>query len=102
MILYRVMSYAEFRITGESGRLVEGYNCSTGKWFAEDYADVLVWASKLGYQLPYYIAILEVNEETAARMFRHPILDLIGPARFLEWEDFNHATILDLTIVPLV
>jgi hypothetical protein len=102
MILYRVMSYAEFRITKESSKLVEGTNCSSGKWFAENYADVLVWASKLGHQQPYYIVKLEVDAETASRMYRHPILDLIGPARFLERVDFGQATILDFIIVPSV
>ena len=99
MRLYRSVCLAEYLVTEASGSLVEGENCAQGKWFAESYTDVLAWSPKLGYSLPYYIVVVDIPEDIAHVMYRQEYLDTVGPARFLEPEEFVYATIVDLITV---
>ena len=96
MKLYRAMSEAEFRDLLSTGKFRSPPNTLGVKWFAERLGDAVKWADWFARVDPQvgrhpYIEI-EVPDDVADGMFRHPNMDTVGPARAAEPEDLAGVT----------
>jgi RHS repeat-associated protein len=87
MSLYRGVSQAERESLELSGRFSQGPNSLEGKWFAESSSDAAEWGRRLSGEGSEVVRA-EVSTDTANRFFRYERLDGIGPARYVEAEDF--------------
>ena len=61
-------------------------NSLEGKWFAETKDDADRWGQLLYGAAPFHVVQVEIPAEVAALMFRLPVLDQIGPARYADGE----------------
>lgn len=55
-----------------------------GKWFAETLDHARRWGRALYQEAVFHVMQLEIPTDLADQMFRLPLLDQIGPARYAE------------------
>ena len=106
--LYRAVSQAELDDIARSGGFRPSLHSMQGKWFAESADDAAAWGRAF-YRYgggAFYIVQASVPRAVADRMFRHPRLDGIGPARYADegllrlMNQANHG-ITPLHMIPL-
>jgi hypothetical protein len=86
MELYRALSSQELADIAQTGGFRPGPPSYQGKWFAETPEHAAAWG-RLFYlvsAVPFHVIVTDIPDSVAARMFRLPFLDGIGPARFAD------------------
>jgi hypothetical protein len=84
--LYRVISPDELADIATYGGFRPGPNSILGKWFAEEEADGRRWGQLLYLGGVFHVVQLDIPQDVADLMFRLPLLDQIGPARYADGE----------------
>ena|SRR6266496_2457286 len=99
--LYRAMCDAELGEPLATGIFRAAAGAIEGKWFAESVQDAVIWGdyfeSITGIKNDRIVEV-ELSDEVAAKLFRFPRLDGIGPARFATVEQLAGATIREVQI----
>src|SRR5262245_50960685 len=103
--LYRAVSPAELADIATYGGFRPIAGSMQGKWFAESAAHASVWGLSLSQfgAGAFHVVQTEVPQAVADQMFRVPLLDQIGPARYAEGDllDLINQTNLGISEVPL-
>lgn len=88
MVLYRAVSMPELLDiqTSQAFRTMPGQ--MEGKWFAERVEEAVQWGRVL-YGGHFTIVRAHVPDSMADRLFRLPMINAIGPARFIEGTDLT-------------
>ncbi len=96
--LYRAVSEAELQDLVQQGKFRQVPDSLEGKWFAESPSDAAKWGDILQGPGNYRIIEIEVSPEMAEQFFRVDKLDNIGPARYGDLDQLNHATFREVII----
>ena len=86
MELYRAVSPHELADIAQRAGFHPGPPSFQGKWFAEIPEHAAAWG-RLLYQVngvPFHMVAVDLPDPIANQMFRLPLLDQIGPARFAD------------------
>jgi hypothetical protein len=100
MRLYRAVSAAECEQVLSTGTLEIIPGSLEGKWFAESLVHARAWGQMLAglSGKPHdKIVVASVADPVAARLFRVPLLDGVGPARFAGVSDLPAFSIDEVT-----
>jgi hypothetical protein len=84
MRLFRAVSYAELQDILTVGILRPDPPSFQGKWFAERPEEAAEWGRQFYPSGSFHLIEVEADDTVAAKLFRLPSLDQIGPARFAE------------------
>jgi hypothetical protein len=82
--LFRAVSPEELADISAHGGFRPGPNSLLGKWFAETPEAARRWGRLLYPDGVFHVIQLDVPQDVADQMFRLPLLDQIGPARYAE------------------
>jgi len=90
--VYRAVCDVEFAEIIATGRFSLAPNSLEGKWFAESFEAAREWGDaffRMSGVSHDKIVVTELAEDAADRLFRIPLLDGIGPARFAAIDELN-------------
>jgi hypothetical protein len=93
------MSAVEYEDIVQTGRFRSVGNALMGKWFAESRDDAITWSQRLTYAGRVFVVEIELAETIVPQLYRVEYLDGIGPARYVNLEELEEATILAATDV---
>lgn len=83
--LYRAVSPPELADILASGIFSSTLGALEGKWFAEEFDQVVIWGNLLYSDgRPFHVVYVDVPQDVADQMFRIAFLDRIGPARYAD------------------
>jgi hypothetical protein len=82
--LYPALGSDELADIAAYGGFRPGPNSLLGKWFAETPQAARSWGQLLHPGDVFHVVHLNVPQDLADQMFRLPLLDQIGPARYAE------------------
>jgi hypothetical protein len=91
MKLFRAMSPAEWADIQKQSEFRPGPPSFQGKWFAETLIAAITWGSRLHLNSPDGFVVIEVDvpRAIADSYFRLPLLEGIGPARFVAIDELD-------------
>lgn len=91
--LYRAVSEAEFQQLLQTNRFQTAPHALEGKFFAETFEHAVVWGDILEGSGQYRIVEVQLSANIADELIRWERLDGIGPARYANLSQLEHAII---------
>ena len=98
MKLYRAVNEAELRDLRINHRFRAGPNSLGGKFFAESAKDAATWGDLLEGHGNYRIIEVEISAEIVEGLMRWDLLDGIGPACFVDFDQLINVTFQEVEL----